>query len=79
MLSILFRVVLARRMVAPWIMVDELIYSELAKSFVATRARIEAFLQKHDPPFIAKVYRASPTERALNPSAPGHISLWVDE
>ena len=54
-------------------------YPELAKSFVATRVRIEAFLQKHDPPFIAKVYRASPTERALNPSAPGHISLWVDE
>ena len=29
------RYVLARRMVAPWIMVDELIYSELAKSFAA--------------------------------------------
>ena len=29
------RVALARRMVAPWIMVDELIYSELAKSFAA--------------------------------------------
>ncbi len=34
-LSILFRIVLARRMVAPWIMVDELIYSELAKSAAA--------------------------------------------
>ena len=33
--SVLIRVVLARRMVAPWIMVDELIYSELAKSFAA--------------------------------------------
>src|SRR5258707_1253048 len=31
--SSLLRIVLARRMVAPWIMVDELIYSELAKSF----------------------------------------------
>jgi Dolichyl-phosphate-mannose-protein mannosyltransferase len=28
--------VLARRMVAPWIMVDELLYSELAKSFAET-------------------------------------------
>src|SRR5688572_31173451 len=27
------RIALARRMVAPWIMVDELVYSELAKSF----------------------------------------------
>ena len=29
------RIALARRMVAPWIMVDELVYSELAKSFAA--------------------------------------------
>jgi len=33
--SIAFRLLLARRMVAPWIMVDELIYSELAKSLAA--------------------------------------------
>jgi hypothetical protein len=33
--SILLRYALGRRMVAPWIMVDELIYSELAKSFAA--------------------------------------------
>jgi Dolichyl-phosphate-mannose-protein mannosyltransferase len=31
--SALLRIALARKMVAPWIMVDELIYSELAKSF----------------------------------------------
>ena len=36
-LSIVIRVALARRMVAPWIMVDELVYSELAKSFAAGR------------------------------------------
>ncbi len=35
-LSALARYGLARRMVAPWIMVDELYYSELAKSFAAT-------------------------------------------
>jgi hypothetical protein len=33
--SVGLRVALARRMVAPWIMVDELIYSELAKSLAA--------------------------------------------
>ena len=32
-LSAIFRYALSRRVVAPWIMVDELIYSELAKSF----------------------------------------------
>ena len=35
-LSSLFRYGLSRRVVAPWIMVDELIYSELAKSFANT-------------------------------------------
>lgn len=30
------RILLARGMVAPWIMVDEIVYSELAKSFAAT-------------------------------------------
>ena len=34
--STAFRYMLARRIAAPWIMVDELIYSELAKSFAAT-------------------------------------------
>ncbi len=34
--SALFRYGLSRRVVAPWIMVDELIYSELAKSFAST-------------------------------------------
>ena len=34
--STLLRWALARRVVAPWIMVDELVYSELAKSFAAT-------------------------------------------
>lgn len=54
-------------------------YPELAKSFVATHSRIEAFLQKHQPPFIAKVYRAAPAELAKNASAPGDVVLWVDE
>jgi hypothetical protein len=33
MVSIVVRIALARRLVAPWIMVDEIVYSELAKSF----------------------------------------------
>src|SRR6266508_3499685 len=35
-LSAVFRYGLSRRVVAPWIMVDELIYSELAKNFAQT-------------------------------------------
>ena len=33
--SAVFRYGLSRRVVAPWIMVDEIVYSELAKSFAA--------------------------------------------
>lgn len=52
-------------------------YPELAHSFVATHAKIEAFLQRHESPFIAKVYRPSPAELAKNPSVAGTISLWL--
>jgi hypothetical protein len=34
--STVVRYAFARRMVAPWIMIDEIVYSELAKSFAAT-------------------------------------------
>jgi Dolichyl-phosphate-mannose-protein mannosyltransferase len=34
--SVVARILLTRQIVAPWIMVDELVYSELAKSFAAT-------------------------------------------
>ncbi len=51
-------------------------HPDLAKSFVAARERIERFVERHAPPFIAKVYRASAEELARNPSAPGRIELW---
>jgi hypothetical protein len=53
-------------------------YPELAKSFVATRTRVDAFLRHHEPPFIAKVYRPSPADLAKNTLAPGHVALWVN-
>ena len=58
------------------VIVGQAPYPELATSFVATRVRIESFLQQHEPPFIAKVYRASPAEFAKTPSAPGRVELW---
>ena len=39
--------------------------AELAQNFVNSMPRIEAFLDEHDPPYIAKVYRA-----------PAAVSLW---
>lgn len=51
-------------------------YAELARSFVATAPRILAFLNAHRPPFIGKVYRASPAELGKNPRAKGRVELW---
>lgn len=51
-------------------------FAELAQSFVATRARIERFVSKHSPPYIAKVYRAPADELVRNPQAPGRVEQW---
>jgi hypothetical protein len=50
--------------------------AELSESFVATLPRIERFLSRHEPPFIAKVYRPSPAEKVRKANAPGRIELW---
>lgn len=51
-------------------------YPQLAQAFVATKARIQAFIEGHEPPYIAKVFRPSPSDVANNPSAPGRVELW---
>ena len=48
----------------------------LARSFVNTLDAIRAFVAKHRPPIIAKVYRALPSELAKNPRAAGRVELW---
>jgi hypothetical protein len=51
-------------------------FPELAGSFVATLPRIEQFLVRHKPPFIAKVYRPSPAEIKQRDDAAGRVELW---
>lgn len=46
--------------------------SELAKSFVRTTQPIRRFLDRHDAPFIAKVYR-NPEDA----EKPGRIEMWI--
>lgn len=62
--------------VALLVLVGKSRHAELARSFIATLGRIETFLDTHDPPFIAKVYRPSPELLKRSPNAPGHIELW---
>ena len=50
--------------------------ADLATNFVRTLARIEAFLQGRTPPFIGKVYLATPSELAKSATAAGRVELW---
>jgi len=54
-------------------------FPDLADAFVAMLPRIERFLKKHEPPFIAKVYRPSPEEVARRVTARGRIELWYPQ
>ncbi|MBI2567470.1 MAG: hypothetical protein HYV63_10600 [Candidatus Schekmanbacteria bacterium] len=45
-----------------------------AESFINTLDQMERFLQKHKPPFIAKVFRPSPGKMRSEPR-PGRIEL----
>lgn len=65
-----------RHGVALLVIVGKAHHADLAHSFVATRSRIEAFLSRHRPPFIAKVYRSSPAGAPRPQPAPGRIELW---
>ena len=51
-------------------------FSELAENFVRTLAKIEAFLDRHAPPYIAKVYRPGAVSGAKGKALGGSIELW---
>jgi hypothetical protein len=51
-------------------------FPALAKHFVDTVPKIEAFLEPATAPFIAKVYRPSPKDLTGNANAPGSIVHW---
>lgn len=65
-----------RHSVALLVIVGAAPFPDLARSFVATMPRVEHFLTRHKPPFIAKVYRPSPAEIARRSTAPGRVELW---
>lgn len=62
--------------VALLIVIGKVPHAELARNFVNTLPRIEAFLNQHQPPFIAKVYRPPAPELARDPDIKGSILLW---
>ena len=56
--SVVVRALLAHRIVAPWIMVDELVYSELAKSFAAHGSFLVRGVPSHGYGFVYPVLLA---------------------
>ena len=65
-----------RHSVALLVVIGNAPYPQLATHFVATLPKIAAFIADRKPPFIAKVYRPTPSELARNPGASGSVSLW---
>ena len=62
--------------VALLVVVGHAPFPELARHFVATKSRILGFVERHEPPYIAKVYRPSPTDAVGDAMVPGRIELW---
>lgn len=62
--------------VALIIVVGQVPTADLARNFVHSVHRIEAFLAAHTPPFIAKVYRPTHAELMKTEAAAGRIELW---
>jgi hypothetical protein len=62
--------------VALLVVIGKVPLAELARNFVNTLPKIEAFLDEHEPPYIVKAYRPSPAELKRDPAAKGSILLW---
>lgn len=62
--------------VAMLLVVGHAPFPKLAEHFVHTLPRIQAFVDTHRPPYIAKVFRPTPKELARHADAPGTVSLW---
>ena len=65
-----------RHKVGLLVVVGKAPYQQLAESFVATLPRLQKFLERRTPPFIAKVYRPAPSDLQRDPQSPGSVSLW---
>lgn len=67
---------LVRHKVGLLVVVGHAPYQELARNFVATIGPIDRFIRKHEPPFIAKVYRPSQAIPSTQRPRPGKVELW---
>lgn len=62
--------------VALLVVIGKATHAELAANFVRTSSKIITFLERYQPPFIAKIDRPSASQLARNANARGEIELW---
>ena len=60
-----------------FILIGQTTHLELAENFVVTIQPVEKFIKKNDRPFIAKVYRPSPSGTKKQHREPGRVELWL--
>lgn len=65
-----------RHDVALLVVVGHAPHADLANGFVATLPHIRQFIGEHEPPYIAKIYRAPVKNVARSTAASGRIELW---
>lgn len=59
-----------------FMLIGDTTHAILARNFIQTLPRVMAFLDEHDPPFIARVYRPSPVTAVADGKA-GRVNLWL--
>lgn len=62
---------------ALFLLIGKMPHGELAKNLVATASRIMEFREKHQPPFIARVFR--PETKFVIGSRPGTVEIALTE
>lgn len=68
-----------RAKAALFIVVGKAPHRELAENFVRSIRVIERFAHRHDPPFIAKVYRPWRSGARQARPGPGRVALWYPD
>jgi hypothetical protein len=68
--------VLAAR-VGLFVLVGRAAHLDLAHNFVATAPVVYRFIQRHEPPFVAKVHRPGPSRSQQR--RPGTVEMWLTE
>lgn len=61
---------------ALFMLIGHTTHALLARNLVQTFPKVLKFLEEHDPPFIARIYRPTPVE-AVEDGRPGRVNLWL--